>query len=289
MRLVKRYAPALGLLLALVLTLSGCIHADRSVQLNADGSGRYTFTLGFSDQTLSLAGSQFTQQMNACGEKVQAQGGSYRQFEDTGYGAWAFTWPFKNVSALNQLMQDTSTFCDIGGSSSSGSALSASDTDFFKVTKSAGFFATTFHATGQMSMRDQSGAADPSTAQLLKDARETFEITFPGYVSAHTGGSVSGNTVTYIVHYNESDTIDATGGALNTVAVGSVAALALIVVIGALLAFFLLRRRSGAQSEPEPVGVGAYGGPSSPAAFADDQPTLPSTTPFGDTPPTSER
>jgi hypothetical protein len=265
-------------MLLLVLTLTGCVHADRSVQLNADGSGSYTFTLGFSDQVLSLGGSNFKSQMNTCGESVKAHGGSYRQFEEAGYGNWAFTWPFKSVASLNQLIQDSTSLCNTAGSSSSSSGgLSANPTDYFKVTESRGFFANTFHATGSMSMVDQSSTPDPSSAQLLKDARESFAITFPSFVGAHTGGVVHGNTITYTVHYNEATTIDATGGGYNVTGFLSVGALALVLLLGAIVAWLYVRRRNAfATMEPVPVAAGTeyasgFGLPS----LASDAPTLP--------------
>ncbi len=277
---LRRRAPALGLLLALALTLSGCVHADRSVQLNADGSGSYTFTLGFSDQVLSLGGTGLADQMRACGDNVKTHGGSYRQYEDSGYSNWAFTWPFKTVTALNSLMQDASALCGAAGSSvDSASNLSASATDFFKVTEKPGFFSNTFHATGQMSMMDFSSPVDPATAELLKDARESFAITFPGFVSAHAGGVVSGNTVTFTVHYNEATTIDATGGGFNAGAILAVVALALVMVVGVVVVFFLLRRR-------KPATIFADGGSARAPVAGDDvtllAPVLPSSTPPAD-------
>lgn len=289
MRYGRRYGPALGLMVLLAITLSGCVHADRSVQLNADGSGTYTFTLGFSDQVLSLGGSSFKSQMNACGETVKARGGSYRQFEDAGYGNWAFTWPFKSVASLNQLMQDSTSLCNVTGtSSSSGGGLSASPSDFFKVTESRGFFATTFHATGSMSMVDQSSTPDPSTAQLLKDARESFAITFPSFVGAHTGGMVRGNTITFTVHYNEATTIDATGGGYNAMAFLSVGALALVLLLGAIVAWLYVRRRNApAPLEPELVVAGTgYASGASLGSLASDAPTVPSMPSDPSAPPT---
>jgi hypothetical protein len=279
MRRVRRYGPALGFVLVLALTLSGCVHADRSVRLNTDGSGSYTFTLGFSDQVLSLGGGDFVKQMNSCGDTVKAAGGSYRQYADSGYGNWAFTWPFKSVAALNQLIQNSSALCGAGGSASAASGgLTASATDFFKVTETPGFFANTFHATGQMSMVSSASSPDPSTAQLLKDARESFAITFPTYVSAHTGGVASGNTVTYTVHYNEATTIDTTGGGINAIAMAEVAALALIVLLGAVVGFFLLRRRVPAEAASVDAGPGFASVPTL-SALSNDEPTLPASPP----------
>jgi hypothetical protein len=213
--------------------------------------------------------------MNRCGDQVRAAGGSYRHFEDAGYGNWAFTWPFKNVGTLNQLLQASSSLCNTGSSASSADgSLTASDTDFFKVTETTGLITNTFHATGQMSMLSSAGSIDPSTQQLLKDARESFAITFPGYVSAHAGGILNGNSVTYTIHYGESTTIDATGGGVNTGTVAAATGLALVVLASLVAIFFVMRRRVPAESIP--VGLGTeYVSVPTLSALGGDEPTVP--------------
>jgi len=42
--------------LLLALTLAGCVHANRTITFNSDGTGTYTYTIGFSAQMISLGG-----------------------------------------------------------------------------------------------------------------------------------------------------------------------------------------------------------------------------------------
>jgi hypothetical protein len=42
----RRFVATAGLLLVLALALTACIHEDRSVSLQGDGSGTYTLTIG---------------------------------------------------------------------------------------------------------------------------------------------------------------------------------------------------------------------------------------------------
>src|SRR5262249_47299943 len=61
------------------------------------------------------------------------------------------------------------------------------------------------------------GSPDPNVIALLKEAHSTFAVTLPSYVSSHTGGgTVSGNTVTYIAHVDDTLDFQIVGGGVNT-------------------------------------------------------------------------
>ncbi len=104
-RSTRRHPAALALLLGLAILLTGCMHVDRSITLNNDGSGSYTLTIGFSQQVMNAAHDQVTTSMNAFGEQVALQGGSVRRYDDAGYSYWAYTRPFKSIADLNTLVQ----------------------------------------------------------------------------------------------------------------------------------------------------------------------------------------
>jgi hypothetical protein len=274
---IKRYLTPLGLLVVMALSLSGCIHLDRSVTLNGDGSGSYMLTLGINDQLLSAGGDQTAQTMNDYGAKIKAKGGSYKEYDLEGYTYWAYTLPFKNVSQLNQLLTQLPTTDASNGATPTPTTHTG---DTFTVSEQSGFLSNTFHVTGHISLKapqgssGSSGPSDPQVQQLLKDMRDAFTLTMPGSITAHTGGSVNGNTITYAVHYGEETNIDVTGGGPDMSLIAPIAAggAGVLLVILALVAYLIWRSR--AKQPAAPVAQVAYGAPASYGAMA-GQPVSP--------------
>lgn len=253
--------------LLLALSLAGCVHADRAVTLNNDGTGTYTFTVGLSSQLMSLGGSSLTDSMNKYGDEVKQDGGSYSRYSDGGYSYWKYVRPFTSVQQLDDFLGQAPQ-SQINTGTPSG--------DEIQVTQRAGFFTTTFHVTGHMSLK-LPNATQP-TPDILKDARESFAITMPGWVNEHHGGQQSGNTVSYTVHFGEEATIDVTGGGLNAGHIALVAGgalLALVLVIAGLLLVLLRARRQPAKPAVAFVApTASYYTPTQPGS---DAPTLPAT------------
>lgn len=269
---LKRSTSVVALLAMLALSLSGCIHMDRSVTVNGDGSGSYTLTIGFSEQLVSLASDQISSNMDGFGAKVKSEGGSYRHYDDTGYSYWAYTRPFSSIAALNQLLQETpSNSASSGATGGINTSSLAQDTLSFA--EQPGLISNTFHVTGHMSLKfpqDATNTGGIDVSQYLNDMRESFAVTMPGWVTSHKGGDVSGNTVSYTVHYGQEANVDVVGGGYNTalllpVGIGAVVVLALI-IIGAIV----LARRRGKRGEAR-VAAPAY------VAAGPDAPTMPGT------------
>ena len=269
----KRVPAVFGLLLALMLSLTACMHVDRSVTLHSDGSGSYVLTIGFSEQLVSLASDQISSNMDDFGQKVKQQGGSYRHYDDTGYSYWAYTRPFKTIADLNQLVQETP---QAGDSASAGVATPGQDTLAFA--QQSGFLSTTFHVTGHMSMvvppsaLGDTGGVD--ITQYLKDMRESFSVTMPGSIASHRGGVVSGNTVTYTVHYGEQTDIDVVGGGLNLGPLLPIGAAVIVIVLLAIVGAILWSRRRRAVASHEYPGAPAYVPATMPGPASPDAPTV---------------
>jgi hypothetical protein len=261
--------------LLLALSLAGCVHADRAIALNSDGSGTYTYTIGLSSQLMDLGGGSLTDSMNQYGDQVKQDGGSYSRYEDGGYSYWKYVRPFTSVNQLDDFL---------GESPQSQASGSLDNADEAHVSAQAGFFSTTYHATGHMSL--QVPNADQATRDILKDARESFAITMPNWVSERHGGQQNGNTVTYTVHFDEAATIDVTGVGLNVPHIALVAGGVLLAIILIIVGVLLLLRRSR-RTPPQDTGA-VYAAPTSasfPASYArmpqgSDAPTLPATPSF---------
>lgn len=286
MRRVSRVVPLLALGLILALTLSGCVHEDRGVSLNGDGSGTYTLALGLSDQLLSLGSDEIGASMDQVGTQIKQQGGKYSKHDDGSYTVWTFSRPFKTVADLNAMLRQPLTTGSIGTGSASAS------TDSFNVSESPGFFANSFHVIGHMSMAainsQPSETGGVNLPQMLKDMRESFAITMPGWISAHSGGTVSGNTISYTVHYGQQTSIDVSGGALTTAGTASIAGGVLLLLIIAGVVLLLVMRRGGTGQTATPISVPATVGvpysPLSASSYPLDAPTLASSLPSPDAP-----
>jgi hypothetical protein len=252
------------LCLLLAFSLAACVQADRTVVLNSDGSGVYTYTVGISDQMVNLGGSSLFKSMDDFGTRAQQGGGSFSRYEANGFSYWKYVRPFHSVSQLDAFLTESP---QTGSTTGSSGVSTADSTNVLTVVDNAGFFSTTFHATGNLSLVIPN--ANQSTADLFKDARLSVAITMPNWVSEQHGGNLNGNTVTYAVAFGQSATIDVTGGGYNAphimlVAGGVFLALALFAV-----GMFLLWR--GARL------------PAKPAAYASTSPYYMPTQPGGET------
>ena len=261
---------AILLCLLLALTLAACVHADRTIAFNSDGTGTYTYTIGLSAQMISLGGSTLTQGMDKFGDQIKQDGGTYSRYDDSGYTYWKYVRPFTSVTQLDTFLGQSP---QTNAGSSSGAGSNSNMADWVNVTEQPGFFATTFHVTGQMSLVVPD--ANQSVNDLLKDARLSVTITMPGWVSAQSGGNLNGNTVTYTVHFGESATIDVTGGGLNLPHIALVAGGVLLALALFIIGLILLRR-----GNRHPVETAAYASTSpyyTPTQPGAEAPTFPAT------------
>jgi hypothetical protein len=245
----------LALVALLVCGLAGCVRLDRGISLNADGSGAYRVAVGFSDRLVQAGGTSFASQMDACASKVKAEGGASTRADDGSYTTWTFTWRFADIDTLNALLKRGTTFCQAPGATGVAAAASV---DPVEVTERARLLTTTFVVRGHVSLivpQDTVDLQNPDTSALFKDARTSFSVAMPLWVTSYMpGGAVNGSTITYTTHVGESKDFEVVGGGLTTL--GILAALGgLAAVLIALLALFVIvrlvrRRRRGTVREP---------------------------------------
>ncbi len=221
MRASSRFFPAVILAFILAVSLSGCMRVQRTLQVNRDGSGAYTLTIGFREPTPGNSASlnpSITTAMNAFADHVEKTGGASRRFEDQDYAYWTFTRTFSSATAGDAMLQDDPRRFD-------PNATPILFHDSLHLTSATSPFGTSFHVKGTISLVDFVG-----NAQNWSDATESLTITMPGGISAHRGGAHDGDSITYTIHYNEAATVDVTGGAVPS----SGAAHTLAALLGAL-------------------------------------------------------
>jgi hypothetical protein len=236
MRGSPRPLPAAILACILAISLAGCMRVQRTLQVNRDGSGIYTLTIGFREPTPGNAASlnpAITNAVEAFAVHVEAKGGASRRFDDQGYAYWTFTRTFSSIKAGDDALQDDPRQFD-------ANATPILFHDSLRLTSASGpFGVTTFHVTGTISLMDRFG-----NAQDWRDATESLTITMPGGITDHRGGIHDGDSITYTIGYNQSATVDVTGG---TPAAGSTtlpfaALLGALALILAALGIRLLRK-----------------------------------------------
>lgn len=234
---------ALALLVVLCFALSSCVHLQRDVALNNDGTGTYSFSLGFSDKLIAVAGSSFGLQMKTCGALVQTSGGAYSMADTGGYSTWTFTWHFNSLSRLNSLLAANAEFCSI---SNTNIPTTATANDSFDVTAHGHFLTTTYVLSGHLSFVLQSTdtTQDPNTTALLQEAYSSFAISMPGWISSATpGGSQNGSTVKYTAHNGDTLDFQVVGEGVNISALLLIGG-GVLLLVGLLVLILMLIRRA---------------------------------------------
>jgi len=234
-----------ALLLALVVALTGCVRIDRNIHVNDDGSGTYALTIGFKRDLATVYGPALVNQMTEYGESVKAKGGTYGRSDDDTYTYWKFTRPFRTPVDLNQALTNLPSLT-LGSST-------LSSQDQLKLTENSGPFVKDFRLAGTISLIP-TGAVNSTTQDLFKDAHNTLVITMPGMITSHSGGSQSGNTITYTVGYAQTAEVNVASRAVNWQVV-TPAGLVAGGLLGALAIFslvFALRRPKRDPRQPAP-------------------------------------
>jgi hypothetical protein len=256
-----------ALLLTLVVALSGCVRIDRDVRVNDDGSGTYTLTIGVRRDLATAYGPSFVNQMTEYGESVKAKGGSYGRTDDDTYTYWKFTRPFRTPDDLNQALANLPSVT-LGSST-------LSSQDQLKLTENSGLFVNDFRLAGTISLIPD-GQVNSTTQDLFKDAHNTLVITMPGMLTSHSGGTQSGNSITYTVGFARTAEVNVASRAVNwkTVTPAGLVATGLLGSLAVISLFLAFRRpkrdpRQPASDTPQMMAPNDY--PTTPSLFDSNQ------------------
>jgi hypothetical protein len=236
-------------MVALAMLLTGCIKVDLNMQLHEDNTVGGTMVFAVSRDLLALTGSSADDLLG----QITASAGplpSGVRFQEAPYTDDRFegkTYTFSDVP-IDTFSQGTTA----------GETISIKRVgDTFQVT---GEIDLTPAATGQL---------QPGAAQLAKDMELRIAITFPGPVSQQSGGTISGNTVTWTPVFGEKTEIQATGSAIGSGGNGWVMwlLLGLAIVLVVVVALVVVRSRgNGSAPAPEPGPETAATPPAPPGA-----------------------
>jgi hypothetical protein len=170
--------------------------------LYGDGSGTYSLTIGFPEPqpgNPSSISPQIVTAMESYGTHVQEQGGTYQRYTQQNSVYWTYTFSFTSPSEGNSLLQQDPRQYD------------ANHTpvlfhDALSISKHVSTNMTSYQITGVISLADPLGL---STS--WRNASERLAVTMANGVRNHQGGILTGNTVVYAIHYNQSASVDVTG------------------------------------------------------------------------------
>jgi hypothetical protein len=239
MRILRSCRPRTAILLSLAslaaVLLTGCMRVERALVIYGDGSGSYTLTIGFPEPApgdSSEISSKIVAPMEDFGAHVQQEGGTYRRYTSQNYVYWAYTSSFSSPAVGNGLLQEDPRQYDQNN-------IPVLFKDTLKISKVAASSTSLYQVTGTISLADPLG-----TSTSWRDATESIAITMANGVSTHYGGTLSGNTVTYAIAYNQTVTIDVTG---NVSAIPEVddSTRARFIVVGVLLALAVILAGTG--------------------------------------------
>ena len=235
-------------LCALALLMTGCIKVDLNMELHDNNTVGGTMVFAVSRDLLALTGSSADDLLG----QITASAGplpSGARFQESAYADDKFegkTYTFQDVP-IDAFSQGTTA----------GETISI---------KRVG---DTFQVNGEIDLTPAATAQlQPGAAQLAKDMELRIAITFPGPVSQQSGGTITGNTVTWTPAFGEKTEIQATGSAIGSGGNGSTMwiLLGLAILLVVVVALVLVRSRRS-QVAPE-AGKETAATPPAPAPLA---------------------
>ena len=211
----------------LAMLMTGCVKVDLNMQLHGDNTVSGTMVFAVSRDLLALTGSSADDllgQITASAGPLPAGVG----FQQSAYADDRFegkTYAFEDVP-IDVFTRGTTA----------GGSIAIQRVD------------DTFQVNGEIDLTPAStGPLQPGAAQLAKDMDLRIAITFPGPVSQHSGGTISGTTVTWTPAFGHKTEIRATGSAIggggHDALLWVLIALAILLVVLVVLVLIRSRRK----------------------------------------------
>lgn len=262
MRHIRKTAAAAGIIAAIALLLSGCVHMTAKLKINSDGSADWGVDIQLADAVTSFAQTAGTDIWGDLTKQMEANGFTVKASKDADYSGINASRHYKNVQEMEK-----------NDPMSSGGALPGAKSSF-SVQVQRGFFATTYAvdmkmdvsaamkavaAAGTLGAGDASGS-DPSlstqgiTGMLLKQAKISFIAVLPAKAASSNASSVSadGLTHTWNLSLDKPNDMKLAASIPNTANI-LMAGAAALTIIAAVLLLLLLRVRARKHKKPAPI------------------------------------
>ncbi|MFJ6456714.1 LppM family (lipo)protein [Paenarthrobacter sp. NPDC091669] len=248
----KRALGVVGVLIAVMVALTGCVKLNMSVKVNNEKSVDYEVVYAIQKSVLGdKTFDEFMESNGSGGEMDIPEGSTVVDYEDEKYKG-------KRITAANL---DPAKLAE-----------SSSSENPFQLKKEGDFYVLTMGGvTG-------AGNGDPSASSMAKSMFDeaSVKFTFPGKVVEAQGATVEGNTATFDMLSVEESVVQAKAEANAGVPMWIIWILvAVLVIAAAVVLLFVLLRRKSAQQTPALAGAAPYGRPAdapNPGAYP-QQPT----------------
>jgi hypothetical protein len=236
---VKRAIGVVGVMIAVMVALTGCFKLNMAVKVNNEKSIDYEVVYAIQKSVLGEKSFDEFMETNGNGSEDMdiPDGAQVVDYEDDKYKG-------KRITAVNL---DPGKLGESSGSDSS-----------FELKKDGDFY---FITMGGVTGSDSS---DPAAARMAKSVFDeaTVKFTFPGKVVEAKGAAVDGNTATFDMLSISETTVQAKAEASAGIPMWIIWILVAVLVVAAalVLLFVLLRRKSGQQA-PALAGAATYNQP----------------------------
>lgn len=258
---IKRAVGVVGVLLAVMVALTGCVKLNMSVKVNNEKSVDYEVVYAIQKSVLGDKSFEEFMESNGSGSGSQEmdipEGATVVDYEDEKYKG-------KRITAANL---DPAKLAE-----------SSSSENPFELKKEGDFYVLSMGGVTGMD------SSDPQASSMAKSMFDeaTVKFTFPGKVVEATGATVDGNTATFDMLTIKETAVQAKAEANAGVPMWIIWILVAVLVIAAgLVLLFLLLRRKSAQQTPALAGAAPYGQPGY-APQQDSYPRQPTQSPQAD-------
>ncbi|MGF6835325.1 hypothetical protein QF015_003520 [Paenarthrobacter sp. TE4293] len=238
---IRRAMGVVGVLLAVMVALTGCVKLNMSVKVNNEKSVDYEVVYAIQKSVLGDKSFEEFMESNGSGSGSQEmdipEGATVVDYEDEKYKG-------KRITAANL---DPAKLAE-----------SSSSENPFELKKEGDFYVLSMGGVTGMD------SSDPQASSMAKSMFDeaTVKFTFPGKVVEATGATVDGNTATFDMLSIKETAVQAKAEANAGVPMWIIWILvAVLVIAAALVLLFVLLRKRSAQPAPALAGAVPYGLP----------------------------
>ncbi|MEV4954756.1 LppM family (lipo)protein [Paenarthrobacter nitroguajacolicus] len=275
----KRALGVVGVLIALMLALTGCVKLNMSVKVNNEKSVDYEVVYAIQKSVLGEKSFDEFMESNGTGSRGMdiPDGATVVDYEDEKYKG-------KRITAANL---DPAKLAD-----------SSSSENPFELKKEGDYYVISM---GGVTGAESGDASSSAMAKSMFD-EASVKFTFPGKVVEANGATVDGNTATFDMLALNGTVVQAKAEANAGIPMWIIWILAAVLVIaGALVLLFVLLRKRSARQEPALAGATPYGqpgyapqsgqagyAPQQQSAYNPQQPYAPQQPPYSPQPPVQQ-
>ncbi|GGF18666.1 hypothetical protein GCM10010954_16820 [Halobacillus andaensis] len=218
-------------LMVLALLLAGCVKGDFAVEINKDGSGVNTITLGVEEATFAQFGGD-EGMLDDTNQDLETQGYTVEELDEEGYIGIKATKEFEDAGEMD-FIPDTANM-------EQGDVDPSAAQEDINFTVDEGFFTDTYRLEGSF---DLGGAFDlGGVEQMIANQMDlTFTLDLPIQAKEHNADEEDGSTLTWDINPTGSNDIMVEADAPNVTNIIIVGAAALAVI--AIVIFLWMRKK----------------------------------------------